>query len=91
MLTLQFFAALRGPSWKKGVEVAVFRGPPWIRMLTLQFFAALRGPSRPFAALRGRKVLKLPFFAALRGPSWKKGVEVAVLRAVPWLNESISL
>ncbi len=53
-LRLQFFVALRGPSWTKGVDVADLQ-------LQLTFFVALR-------VLRGQKVLPLQFFAALRGP-----------------------
>jgi len=65
------------PSKKRGVEVAVLRGPSWIKTLTSQFLASLRGPSR-INVLQ----LQLQFFAALRGPSRPfvdKDVDVAVL------------
>ncbi len=53
-LPLQFFAVLRGPSWKKEVAVAVLRGPPcppWTKGVAVAV-AVLRGPSWPFVEKR---------------------------------------
>ena len=62
MLQLQFFAALRGPSWIKvlmlqlpfSAPLRVLRGQ---KMLQLQFFAVLRCPSWIKVLM-----LQLPFF-----------------------------
>ena len=81
VLQLQFSVSLRGPSWTKGVAVAVLRVPPWL-------FVDKRccSCSSPWssASLRGQKVLQLQFSVSLRGSSWTKSVAVAVLRGPPW-------
>ena len=98
VLQLQFSVVLRGPSWTKGVAVAVLRVPPW--PFVDKRCCSRRSPC-PSASLRGQKVLQLQFSVSLRvpswtkgvavlqfsvslrGPSWTKGVAVAVLRVPP--------
>ena len=73
VLQLQFSVVLRGPSWTKGVAVAVLRVPPWLFVdKRCCSSAVLRGPPWPFVdkrccscsspcpsvALRGQKVLQ---------------------------------
>ena len=82
VLQLQFSVVLRGPSWTKGVAVAVLRVPPW--PFVDKRCCSCSSPC-PSVALRGQKVLQLQFSVVLRGPSWTKGVAVAVLRVPPWL------
>ena len=99
VLQLQFSVSLRGPSWTKGVAVAVLRVPPWLfvdkRCCSCSSpcpSVALRGQKVlqfcsspcPSVALRGQKVLQLQFSVSLRGSSWTKSVAVAVLRGPPW-------
>ena len=81
VLQLQFSVSLRGPSWTKGVAVAVLRVPPW--PFVDKRCCSCSSPC-PSVALRGQKVLQLQFSVSLRGPSWTKGVAVAVLRVPPW-------
>ena len=81
VLQLQFSVVLRGPSWTKGVAVAVLRGPPW--PFVDKRCCSCSSPC-PSASLRGQKVLQLQFSVSLRGPSWTKSVAVAVLRGPPW-------
>ena len=82
VLQLQFSVSLRGPSWTKGVAVAVLRGPSVAlrgqKVLQLQFSVSLRGSSWT------KGVAVLQFSVSLRGSSWTKGVAVAVLRVPPW-------
>ena len=80
VLQLQFSVVLRGPSWTKGVAVAVLRGPPW--PFVDKRCCSCSSPC-PSASLRGQKVLQLQFSVSLRGSSWTKGVAVAVLRVPP--------
>ena len=82
VLQLQFSVVLRGPSWTKGVAVAVLRVPP--RPFVDKKCCSCSSPC-PSVALRGQKVLQLQFSVSLRVPSWTKGVAVAVLRVPPWL------
>ena len=100
VLQLQFSVSLRGPSWTKGVAVAVLRVPPWpfvdkrccscsspCPSVALRGQKVLQFCSSPWssASLRGQKVLQSPFSPSLRVPSWTKGVAVAVLRVPLWL------
>ena len=73
VLQLQFSVSLRGPSWTKGVAVAVLRVPPW--PFVDKRCCSCSSPC-PSVALRGQKVLQLQFSVVLRGPSWTKGVAV---------------
>ena len=82
VLQLQFSVVLRGPSWTKGVAVAVLPVPP--RPFVDKRCCSCSSPC-PSASLRGQKVLQLQFSVSLRGPSWTKGVAVAVLGGPPWL------
>ena len=82
VLQLQFSVVLRGPSWTKGVAVAVLRVPP--RPFVDKRCCSCSSPC-PSVALRGQKVLQLQFSVSLCGSSWTKGVAVAVLRGPPWL------
>ena len=93
VLPLQFFAALRGPSWTNVLPLPFFvvlRGPSRTNVLPLQFSAALRvlrgqmccrcSSPRPSVSSADKCVA----VAVLRGPSWPfvdKCVAVAVLRA----------
>ena len=88
VLQLQFSVSLRGPSWTKGVAVAVLRGPPW--PFVDKRCCSCSSPC-PSVALRGQKVLQLQFSVSLRGPSWTKGVAVAVLRVPPWIKKPFFL
>ena len=81
VLQLQFSVSLCGPSWTKGVAVAVLRVPPWL--FVDKKCCSCSSPC-PSVALRGQKVLQLQFSVSLRGSSWTKGVAVAVLRGPPW-------
>ena len=91
VLQLQFSVVLRGPSWTKGVAVAVLRVPPWLFVdKRCCSSAVLRVPPWLFVdkkccscsslwssvALRGQKVLQLQFSVSLCGSSWTKGVAV---------------
>ena len=73
VLQLQFSVSLRGPSWTKGVAVAVLRVPP--RPFVDKRCCSCSSPC-PSVALRGQKVLQLQFSVSLRGSSWTKGVAV---------------
>ena len=64
VLPLPFFAALRGPSWTKGVAVAVLRGPSW------PFVDKRCCRCRSSWPLRGPSWTKGVAVAVLRGPSW---------------------
>ena len=59
VLQLQFSVSLRGPSWTKGVAVAVLRVPPrpFVDKRCCSS-AVLRVPPCPSVALRGQKVLQ---------------------------------
>ena len=84
VLQLQFSVSLRGPSWTKGVAVAVLRVPPW--PFVDKRCCSCSSPC-PSVALRGQKVLQLQFSVSLRGPSWTKVLQLQFsvsLRGPSW-------